>query len=387
MARPSSRPVRYCSLVITAAFVLMLPALTLAAIEDAGHPQTGAELYMKACANCHGADGRGAPPSQLAFAEQVPDFTDCDFAMREPSADWVGIAFEGGPTRGFSEMMPAFGEVLTEAELELVIAYVKDFCQDKRWPSGDLNLPRALYTEKAFVEDEAVFSVFVPTEGEGAVFTKVVYEQRFGPKSQFELIVPMGWQEKPGDDAGDGEGDDGGWTSAVGNIAVGLKHVLYHSKERGSIFSVAGEVIFPTGDADEGFGENTMAFEPFVSFGQVLPASFFLHAQTGAKLPLNTDKEDNGGFLRAVLGRTFTVGTWGRAWSPMVEILGSQKFVSGADSNWDVAPQIQVTLNTRQHVMLNIGVRTPLNNTEGRSTQIAAYLLWDWFDGGFSEGW
>ena len=71
----------------------------------------------------------------------------------------------------------------------------------------------------------------------------------------------------------------------------------------------------------------------------------------------------------------------------MVEILGSQKFVSGADSNWDVAPQIQVTLNTRQHVMLNIGVRTPLNNTEGRSTQIAAYLLWDWFDGGFSEGW
>jgi mono/diheme cytochrome c family protein len=217
MARPSSRPVRYCSLVITAAFVLMLPALTLAAIEDAGHPQTGAELYMKACANCHGADGRGAPPSQLAFAEQVPDFTDCDFAMREPSADWVGIAFEGGPTRGFSEMMPAFGEVLTEAELELVIAYVKDFCQDKRWPSGDLNLPRAIYTEKAFVEDEAVFSVAVPTEGD-KVSNKVIYEQRIGPKSQFELIVPLGWAEKPEVETGESDG----WTSAVGDIAVGV---------------------------------------------------------------------------------------------------------------------------------------------------------------------
>ena len=356
-------PVRRCCGLVIAALIFVLPALTLASTGDAGHPKTGAEIYMQACANCHGADGRGSPPGLLAFEEQVPDFTDCDFASREPSADWVGVAFKGGPTRGFSEMMPAFGGVLEVAELELIITYVKEFCQDKRWPSGDLNLPRALVTEKAFVEDEAVFSAAVTTAGQDQVATKVVYEQRFGPRSQFELIVPMGWGKTAADP---GESDN--WTSAVGDIALGLKHVMYH-RERGSIFSVAGEVILPTGDEDEGFGKGTTVIEPFVSFGQILPAEFFLHAQAGVELPLDTDKADREGFLRLVLGRTFTVGQWGRAWSPMVEMIGGQEFVSGADTNWDVVPQCQVTLNTRQHIMLNIGVRTPLNNTEGRSTQ------------------
>ena len=35
-----------------------------------------------ACANCHGADGTGVSPTLLAFEEEVPDFTDCDFAAR-----------------------------------------------------------------------------------------------------------------------------------------------------------------------------------------------------------------------------------------------------------------------------------------------------------------
>jgi len=371
--------------IVAMALLLLLPAMVFAATGEADRPASGAELYMKACANCHGADGRGASPSLLAFEEQMPDFTDCDFASREPGADWVGVAFEGGPTRGFSEMMPAFGRVLTMAELESVIAHVQTFWQDKRWPSGDLNLPRALFTEKAFVEDEAVFTATVDTEGRDRISTKVIYEQRFGPKSQFELILPMGWAEKP---PGEGEdGDDDGWTSAVGDIALGLKHVVWHNRDRGGIFSVAGEVILPTGDEDEGFGKGTTVIEPFLAYGQILPADFFLQAQAGAELPLDTDEAENEGFLRCVIGRTFTVGEWGRAWTPMVELLGGREFASGADTDWDIAPQFQVTLNTRQHIMLNIGVRTPLNNTEGRSTRVGVYLLWDWFDGGFFEGW
>ena len=58
--------------------------------------------------------------------------------------------------------------------------------------------------------------------------------------------------------------------------------------------------------------------------------------------------------------------------------------VSGAETRWEVVPQMQVTLNTRQHVMLNAGVRLPL---EGGDAQVVIYLLWDWFDGGFFEGW
>ena len=29
----------------------------------------------------------------------------------------------------------------------------------------------------------------------------------------------------------------------------------------------------------------------------------------------------------------------------------------------------------------------PINDTYGRSKQVVAYFLWDWFDGGLFEGW
>ena len=54
---------------------------------------------------------------------------------------------------------------------------------------------------------------------------------------------------------------------------------------------------------------------------------------------------------------------------------------------WDVVPQMQVTLSKRQHIMINAGVRLPLNERNSRRTQVLAYFLWDWFDGGLFDGW
>ena len=73
-------------------------------------------------------------------------------------------------------------------------------------------------------------------------------------------------------------------------------------------------------------------------------------------------------------------------WSPMVELLADRDLRTGAKTNWDVLPQFQVTLNRRQHIRANVGVRVPASNREGRSAQVVFYLLWDWFDGGLSGG-
>ena len=92
--------------------------------------------------------------------------------------------------------------------------------------------------------------------------------------------------------------------------------------------------------------------------------------------------------LRGGLGRTFTTGgPWGRAWSPMVEVQAKRELEGGASFDWDVVPQLQVTLNQRQHVMANVGVLIPLNDGDVRRTALYFYVLWDWFDGGFFEGW
>ena len=82
------------------------------ASDDFSSLRTGAQVYAAACATCHGSDGRGASGSTLGFDIPLPDFTDCVFASREPRGDWFSIAHDGGPTRAFNPMMPAFGEAL-----------------------------------------------------------------------------------------------------------------------------------------------------------------------------------------------------------------------------------------------------------------------------------
>jgi hypothetical protein len=123
-------------------------------------------------------------------------------------------------------------------------------------------------------------------------------------------------------------------------------------------------------------------------FGQTLARSGFFQIQTGFELPTDTSKVSSVYFWKSAAGKTFTQnGRVGRAWTPMVEFLGERDLVAGASMNWDIVPQVQVTLNRRQHVRLNVGVRTPMNNTLGRSTQLAMYVLWDFFDGALREGW
>lgn len=338
---------------------------------------SGKELYIKACANCHGANGKGTSVTQLALQTPPPDFTDCDFASREPDGDWIAVAHQGGPTRGFSTEMPAFGEALTEEDLQKIMGHIRTFCTDDNWPRGELNLPRPLVTEKAYPEDEVVLSSSIDMVNEGAVMNEIIYEQRFGARNQIELVFPFGFSQQP----------DGNWSGGhLGDIAIGLKRAIYHNSNNGTIFSLTGEVILPSGDETFGIGKGTTVLEPFVTFGQILPADGFLQFQTGLEYPLIQNKSSNETFWRAAFGKSFNPNPWGRTWSPMVEILGSRELESDAVIHWDIMPQMQITLNTRQHIMLNVGYRIPVDNPD-RDSHLMIYILWDWFDGGFFEGW
>lgn len=340
-------------------------------------PKSGEELYLQACASCHGPYGRGTPQSQLGFSTPVPDFSDCSFSSREPDADWVAVAHQGGPVRGFAQDMPAFGKALSEEELQEVMDHIRTLCTDDEWPRGELNLPRALVTEKAYPEDEAVLSTSIDFENERSVMNEIVYERRFGARNQLEIVFPFGFVESA---AGDWNGGQ------MGDIAVGVKRAIYHNLNSGSIFSVTGEVILPTGDRGTGFGKGTTILEPFVSYGQILPANSFFQFQGGMEFPLLRDKANDEIFWRGVIGGSVAQSQWGRTWTPMIEILGARELESGAENQWDLVPQFQVTLNKRQNIMLNVGVRIPVDDPS-RDSQLTVYLLWDWFDGGLLEGW
>lgn len=342
---------------------------------QATQPASGRERYTQACAACHGTDGRGVAPSALGFDTAVPDFTDCSFVTVEPDEDWMAVAHDGGPARAFDRRMPAFGEAMTTAELQETLDYIRGFCADRAWPRGELNLPRALVTEKAFPENEFVWTTTVAASGSGLVGNEFLYEKRFGARAQIEVVVPVLAR------------DVSGWQRGLGDVAVAVKHATYHNAARGHILSLAGEVVLPTGKEDVGIGRGVTVFEPFVAFGQILPAAGFVQAQAGVELPADTGRAEREAFWRAAVGKTFTQGRFGRAWSPMIELLAARELEDGASTHWDVVPQMQVTLNRRQHLMINAGVRMPINARTGRSTQVIAYFLWDWFDGGLTDGW
>jgi mono/diheme cytochrome c family protein len=344
---------------------------------------SGRELYDAACANCHGSDGRGLDRAQVGFEEPLPDFTDCEFAPREPDSDWIAVTHDGGPARAFSEMMPAFEGALTLEQIGRILRHVRSLCTDPAWPRGELNLPRALVTEKAFPEDEWVVEVGVDLEGAGAADGQFVYERRFGARSMFEVVIPYGWAAVP--DAG-GPAGATRWVSGFGDVVLGLKHAAHHSVSSGTILALGAEIVLPTGDEAKGFGNDGTKTEAFVSLGQILPADAFLQVQVGAEVPLY-ESAANEGFGRLALGRTFTSGRWGRAWTPMLELLAKRDLESGAPTALDLVPQIQVSLSTRQHVLFNVGVLVPTTETAGRPVRLLAYMLLDWFDGGFFEGW
>jgi mono/diheme cytochrome c family protein len=339
---------------------------------------TGRDLYLAACASCHGTTGEGASIDQVGFSDPIPDFTDCVAASRETTQDWATVVHGGGRMRAFSHRMPAFGAALSTAQIDRVIAYVRSLCRDRSWPSGELNLPRPMATEKAFPEDEsAVTAGAITARGAREMTTELIYEKRFGARNQIEIALPFARHER----------DGGGWgESHIGDVAVAVKRAVYHDGRHGTILSAQAEVGIPTGRWGSGYGAGTMLFEPTLLFAQVLPLGGYLQTQAGVEFGADRSRVETEALARFALGTTIAPGG-GRAWSPMVELTGVKALLPGEQVEWDVIPQMQVTLSRRQHIKLSAGYRMPISERLGRPRELLAYLIWDWFDGGLFDGW
>jgi hypothetical protein len=356
-----------------AVIVALLSFVLPVAASGQTEPRTGKQVFDSICITCHGPDGRGGVNLELEKIVTPPDFTDCAFANREPDDAFLAVAHGGGTSRGFSPLMPPWGGAYTEEELRLAVRYIRTFCTDQRWPRGELNLPRPLVTAKAFPEDEAVVTT---SSNAGSVVTKFIYERRFGPLNQVEIIVPLSSVETSAS----------GRATGLGDIALEYKRTLAHSLTRGNILSATAEFVLPTGSETKELGGGFAVFEPFVTFGQMLPRDGFIQAQAGFGIPMKSG-HDNEVFWRTAVGKTFEQGRFGRIWSPMLEVLAARPIVSGARVEWDLLPGVQVTLNARQHVRLAGGWRLPVTDADVRKKSVIVYLLWDWYEGGFFEGW
>ena len=344
---------------------------------------TGEQLFRLACATCHGADGTGSPQHIVGFSRplpnghDLPDFTDCATNTVEPLADWIAVVHHGGPIRALDRHMPAFGDALSSDEIARVVTYLRSFCSNRGWPPGELNLPRAFFTEKAFPENESVLTTAVSTASAGQVTSALVYERRLGARNQWEIVVPFAVQQTE---------PHGPWIRGFGDVEVAFKRAIYHDTNRGSIIAAGGAVVLPSGDERMGLGSGATVVEPFAMWGQTIGANGFLQVHGGVEVPLERERAGVEGFLRTATGYTFAQDRgFGRAWSPMVEVLVAKPEDGAAE--WDVVPQLQVSLSKLQHVLLSVGVRVPLNARDTRKPEVLTYVLWDWFDGGLFRFW
>jgi cytochrome c553 len=369
------------------AFVLFLTCLLLGSLLHAQYlthsfkadSGKGEQLYKAACVSCHGSGGQGAEKTLRAFKEPntFPDFTRCDQTTPEVDAEYKDVITNGGPDRGFSQIMPAFGKALTSEEIDDLVAYLRHFCRKKTWPRGELNLPRAVVTEKAFPEDEEVISTAVNASGQPGNATHIIHEQRFGEKNQIEVDVPIQFGDQ-----------NHVWYGGVGDATLGLKRVMFSNLNTGSILSMQGGFLIPSGNRSRGFGSGTTTFEPFVSFDQLFRTDTFVQTQFGADLPFHTNIAPQSLFFYSAIGQSFGQNHGlGRLWTPMFEFLANRDLLNGAQTDWDILPQLQVTISRRQHIRGDLGFRVPVTDTTGRQKQIAFYLLWDWQDGKLTEGW
>ncbi len=86
------------------------------------------ELYGRACAPCHGIDGRGHGFDAPFLSVPPGDQADSSTMARRTDAQLFAAISGGGPSIGRSPGMPAFGQTLDSVQIRALVRYVRVLC-------------------------------------------------------------------------------------------------------------------------------------------------------------------------------------------------------------------------------------------------------------------
>ena len=102
--------------------------------DDPAQLALGRRVYAEHCASCHGANLEGQPDWQTRRPDgrlPAPPHDATGHTWHHPDAQLIELTRKGlsGILPGYESDMPAFGDVLTGAEIGAVIAFIKS-----TWP-------------------------------------------------------------------------------------------------------------------------------------------------------------------------------------------------------------------------------------------------------------
>jgi mono/diheme cytochrome c family protein len=109
---------------------LLTPAAALAT----GDAAAGKVIFTTNCASCHGEDGKGDGPVGAALKPPPRDFTKGEFKFDTDKdgktgtdADLKNVIKNGAAEYGGSPLMAPWGTVLSDTDINNVIAYIRTF--------------------------------------------------------------------------------------------------------------------------------------------------------------------------------------------------------------------------------------------------------------------
>jgi len=358
-------------LVLTLAGNLLGPRTQTPATEDPAR-MMGKELYERACARCHGSDGRGDRPD-VELNAPMPNFARCAESAEEPDAQWRRTIEKGGIVYGLSEQMPAYGDVLSREQVDSLLVYLREFCANPRWVRGELNFRRPLFTEKAYPENELVVGPRLErSPGTVASFTLAAQlERRLGARTQMEAVLPFSSLE----------GSEGAPAqrrySGVGDVELGIKQVLAASLRRGSIVSAGLDVAFPTGRSAKGLGAGTFRFEPFLAAGQAI-GNWAVQGKLSVELPSDRQKAERELGYSIAIGRPVCWVRELRDLFATLEIVGTRELARGESSEIFLSPQLRLPVDRMGRWAIAVGPTIPVTHRSSTRVGFAAYLLWEY---------
>lgn len=91
--------------------------------------ESGEDLYKTYCWQCHGinADGMGVNIPDMSV--QPRDHSDTKKMAARSDEELYKVIKEGGPAIDKSTLMPGWGDVLSEEEIQSLVRYLKEVCR------------------------------------------------------------------------------------------------------------------------------------------------------------------------------------------------------------------------------------------------------------------
>lgn len=324
-------------------------------------PTTVPEMWSAWCARCHAPDGSGKVPEPTVGVEPL-DFSDCRLASAEPDADWEVAITHGGPAVGLSSQMPAFGDVLTPEQVGEFVSLIRGFCRERGWPIGNLNLPRPIFTEKAFPENEIILQPIASHDKHrpDAYAIRAIYERRIGKRAQFEAVLPL--ERVFVSSLNNPE-------TGIGDVEVGIKYALTPAAPR-YLLSAGFDVAFPTGAEGRLLGDFSAVFEPYLAFGAIV-AGNYLQSQLKIELPSENSYRTREAIYNVYVGRDTSI--FPDTWTLGVELNGENRELK-------LTPQIRKGLTRTGALGGAFGVQVPLTNRHEYGIAFVGYLLWEYLE-------